>query len=677
MNLYWVSKPDDNSIRKKVSSAKLKEAYITNTDQILNWPSDCGCQESSWATGDRSCWTTTCITNSGAPDKTIRFDNSSSSLSLPWHKDPYFIMELSNHNYILDFKNWRFLDTTSWGNMITLNNAHATVINLDVRSIINNTDIPFVMFTLRGENSSITISGGSFINSKNITLIQDTPRTSARPHESTIFLSSPGPSGGHYVAIRDFEFNNNTSCHLVNYSSNIIQERIYDNNENCDNPPDYHHPYLNGKCTLFGTFTKQRILSGDNKKVSTFFWNGSDQTCSNKNAATKNVFPIGLCKTQRGGAAHYTWTQEPDPTLMPDMSLIIVDSVISDNSGSTSPIINTTANYIFLQKVVFEENYTEGSGGLIYIYDNVHNPTTIKCSGSVKFNNNYAKYGGAIYSDNSLIIVSDPNGMTTFKSNSSSYNGGAIYTEKTITLTDGSFSFQDNTSIKGYGGALSAGGISIKSGDYEFSGNSCMMAFTTCGQDYGPVTKAGGAIYSSGIITLSPTKIVLKDNSAIRPSDFHYPNMGQHIAGNQVKWFLEPSATVSITNPGCDISARRMWSPYYQWSIGAFVECGENNPIFKPKCPPISYCGTKNISACANKLHTCTNDIDCPGQEYCMPCPAPPPSNSFCGANRIEACANQTDANGCVWDFDCSINDFCYSCLLRQKTYNDEFAPLN
>ena len=235
---------------------------------------------------------------------------------------------------------------------------------------------------------------------------------------------------------------------------------------------------------------------------------------------------------------------------------------------------------------VYQGNHADGSGGALYAASGGS-----ATSGAVSFKGS----GGAIYSGGSVDSSMEKTAMTTFQSNTSYLNGGAIYAVKTITLTDSSFSFLNNSSTIGFGGALSAGEITIMLGYYNFTGNSCSRACDSC--QIGPsllyvVSSAGGAIYSDGSITLSPSNIVLYDNSTgvNRPEVTNCPKMvalmGGHIAGKHINWPKDITHdSVKISKKKCDDT-----NPD-RWSIGELGSCTHatiDSPSFTHKCPVYS-----------------------------------------------------------------------------------------
>ena len=147
---------------------------------------------------------------------------------------------------------------------------------------------------------------------------------------------------------------------------------------------------------------------------------------------------------------------------------INADNLIIDGNGHTidgdkkTPLLNVNASNVTLKNIIFKNGCSEYSGGAIInngdlsvescdFIDNfsedyggaIYNNSKLHIRDS-RFIENKSDYGGAIYMDSDSILNLDG---SIFKSNSSEFEGGAIYNKAKL-LIYGSL-FDKNASFKG------------------------------------------------------------------------------------------------------------------------------------------------------------------------------------------------------------------------------------
>ena len=103
--------------------------------------------------------------------------------------------------------------------------------------------------------------------------------------------------------------------------------------------------------------------------------------------------------------------------------------------------------------VTFNNNNASDYGGAVHCQGSSH--ITFDGNSSVTFNNNEARYGGAVYCRFSSYITFDGNSSATFNNNEANHSGGAVvcYDSSTITF-DGNSSVTFNNNEARYGGAV-------------------------------------------------------------------------------------------------------------------------------------------------------------------------------------------------------------------------------
>jgi predicted outer membrane repeat protein len=193
--------------------------------------------------------------------------------------------------------------------------------------------------------------------------------------------------------------------------------------------------------------------------------------------------------------------QNPVPLPVP---LTLNNAHFTDNStiNQTGGIISISADNAQTITMTGGTTFTnniitglDGAGGAIY------SNTDLKITGTAEFSGNEAKGGGAIYSNGAITL----DGSFYVHGNKAVGSGGALYSNTSVTLQNGPFNFESNSSTgKGNGGAIySVSGVTlIGTGPYNFTDNKADFS-GTCGG-----CACGGAIYSSTTVDISSTKPV-------------------------------------------------------------------------------------------------------------------------------------------------------------------------
>ena len=144
------------------------------------------------------------------------------------------------------------------------------------------------------------------------------------------------------------------------------------------------------------------------------------------------------------------------------------DNLIIDGNGHTvdgnrkTPLLNVNDSEVTLKNIIFKNGFSECSGGAIInngdltiesceFLDNssddyggaIYNNSKLFIKDS-SFMENRADYGGAVYIDSDSILNLK---SSVFKSNSSEFEGGAIYNKAKLAIDNSSFI--DNASFKG------------------------------------------------------------------------------------------------------------------------------------------------------------------------------------------------------------------------------------
>lgn len=164
-----------------------------------------------------------------------------------------------------------------------------------------------------------------------------------------------------------------------------------------------------------------------------------------------------------------------------DNSLSINLSSFNGNSaGKGGAIYDTAINTTSISGSNFKSNSATTNGGAIYA-NGPMNITDGSFGGANASDGNSAASGGAIYNDGTITI----SGGTTFTNNSATSNGGAIYNNSSKTIDLDAAKFTANKATSGLGGAVyNLGTVSNSTGNYLSNSAS-----------------SGGAIYNSGTIT--------------------------------------------------------------------------------------------------------------------------------------------------------------------------------
>ncbi len=194
-------------------------------------------------------------------------------------------------------------------------------------------------------------------------------------------------------------------------------------------------------------------------------------------------------------------------------------------TSSATAQINGT---IFDSNTAFlEANPSSANGGAIYSEGNLN-----IAGGS--YINNTAWDGGALYlKSTSTSIIED----ATFKKNTASGYGGAIYNEGDLTLTDSIFggSLSTDSNLADHGGAIFNKGIlNINGGSFKNSsatnGGALYLNSSSMAEIEGTAfsanksTSQGGAIYNNGTLTLTDVNFGEKTGSGTTEDPYVYSN---------------------------------------------------------------------------------------------------------------------------------------------------------
>ena len=172
-------------------------------------------------------------------------------------------------------------------------------------------------------------------------------------------------------------------------------------------------------------------------------------------------------------------------------------SAIMAAAGSVS-ISGNKGNILFDSNTNAE---ADSVGGAIYAATGV---TINNNTGGVTFNNhrNSSLYGGSIYTVSGDVSLSG-NGDVSFSKSEANNEGGAIYSNSTVSLTNnGAITFDNNKATTGRGGAIrGVKGVTItgNTGNIDFISN-------TAGTE-------GGAIYSESTVSLTGNGAIKFDNN--------------------------------------------------------------------------------------------------------------------------------------------------------------------
>lgn len=155
------------------------------------------------------------------------------------------------------------------------------------------------------------------------------------------------------------------------------------------------------------------------------------------------------------------------------------DNIFRDNKGAVNggAIELTGGSAKFNGTFVFSENSATGNGGAIY------NATTNSIPVDATFTNNSAANGGAIWTDKNVTITGGTYTGNKATSGTIGDGGGAVFASgaATVTITGGTFK-ENNTAREG-GVVRSGGGVTLR--NTEFSDNSAVI---------------GGVVYTTGLV---------------------------------------------------------------------------------------------------------------------------------------------------------------------------------
>ncbi|MBR4998471.1 MAG: hypothetical protein IKY10_01195, partial [Clostridia bacterium] len=178
--------------------------------------------------------------------------------------------------------------------------------------------------------------------------------------------------------------------------------------------------------------------------------------------------------------------------------------------------VTLCGDMLFANNKNLNENDTERKGGAICALGGAYSPrgNGVDINGNVTFSNNYSGCeGGAIHTDNDVTI----SGETVFRNNSARYAGGAIRAAYAVTIS-GKTQFIENDGGVNFGGAIyTSNGNVILSDVVEFRDNQINGsggAICVRGTGYkveilgealfenNEAGAAGGAIYTAGNLTI-------------------------------------------------------------------------------------------------------------------------------------------------------------------------------
>ena len=185
--------------------------------------------------------------------------------------------------------------------------------------------------------------------------------------------------------------------------------------------------------------------------------------------------------------------------------LITSEKGATIDGGNAARIFSASNSNLVLNNLKLVNGYSSVNGGAIYINDT---SSSLTISNSV-FENNTVKgtssnigLGGAIYS-NSFITFKD---NVTFKNNSASYRGGAIYAVAGFNITGNNFYAIGNSVPKS-----SNGGFVYTNGISYISGKNMLFANNYAGGS----SAISGAIYAyCSLLSISGSNITFKNNYA-------------------------------------------------------------------------------------------------------------------------------------------------------------------
>ena len=164
--------------------------------------------------------------------------------------------------------------------------------------------------------------------------------------------------------------------------------------------------------------------------------------------------------------------------------------------------------------VVFQGNYAKYIGGAIL------SDKYVTIAGTVQFINNSAYMGGAIICGGS--VTTADNAQVFFQGNNAEGAGGAFASNQSATIA-GSVQFINNSA--GEGGAIISGGVTIAdNAQVVFQGNHALHGGAIKSDEYVTIAGSahfinnsagqGGAIYSFGVTTADNGKVVFQGNHA-------------------------------------------------------------------------------------------------------------------------------------------------------------------
>ena len=146
------------------------------------------------------------------------------------------------------------------------------------------------------------------------------------------------------------------------------------------------------------------------------------------------------------------------------------------------------------------------NGGAISVGTNtaVASSLTVNASGTIKLvDNSAASTGGAIFATGA-VSIGNADSIVTLSGNSAGAAGGAIEGVRGVTIDGSTITLTNNAALNGIGGAVAGGDITIgnASSTVTLTGNSAGF------------NNGGGAISSTGSVTINGNMITLADNVA-------------------------------------------------------------------------------------------------------------------------------------------------------------------